>query len=183
MNASRSRTPRTATGRLPGKPVCSDIGSLVVSRCCRAANGSVSRKLALDCAPRSGRPPWSGERRAPSGVTGTRGRGLLGGLNGGGEKLAAGRSEKCFLPGDALLAGDAAWKRGVVGVPTGVESRELGDDDSECIGRSTSGAGTFLRTISGGGAGKSDSGKRSVSLSSEKPECSDGVGREPLRVL
>ena len=109
MNASRSHTPRTATGRLPGKPVCSDIGSLVVSRCCRAANGSVSRKLALDCAPRSGRPPWSGERRAPSGVAGTRGRGLLGGLNGGGEKLAAGREFELVQDEDVLDTWFSSW--------------------------------------------------------------------------
>lgn len=50
--------------------------------------------------------------------------------------------------------------RGVVGVPTGVESVEL-SVDLDSIGRIIRGEGRFLRTIRGGGDGKSD---RSTSL-------------------
>ena len=50
-------------------------------------------------------------------------------------------------------------KRGVIGVPTGVESREL---CGEAVGgelRNTRGGGTFFRTMRGGGVGNKERGK------------------------
>lgn len=94
---------------------------------CVAGNGSGSLRLACDWAILRGCMDCWAECRPVSREIGGFGKGLLGGLNGGGEKEAGGRPKYDFFVGETIFDwnGEHEPWRGVVGVLTGLESREL----------------------------------------------------------
>jgi hypothetical protein len=77
---------------------------------------------------------------------------------------------------------------GVVGVVSGVESKELragegGKGAIVAVGNSTRGFGTFFRILRGGGAGNNDRGSRSFSRDSESLDEVDERGLGTLLMM